>query len=438
MRVAMVTPMTPESAIADVMCQAVPALCEEWDLDVWCPAEPRYRSSAFPTIPYAAADRETVDALATYDLVVYVLGDSPLHARILPLARTLPGLVVLHDASMTNLVRHTAVETGTLPELVAHVRSTCGPELADLVERPESGTPTRWLEVCAEVPLDTYATENALGAVVHSRWHADRIDGRLLGDVTVAPLPVPSSRLGMDTDEGSDPGGLLADLPDDAVLLVTVGNLNANRHVDVLLRAIATGPGLARVHLWAVGASRPDDAATVNDLAQSLGVERRFVVTGRVSDASLEQILRRADIGAALRHPVLEGQSASALTTLLAGVPVVVYDEAHYAELPDDVAVKVAPAAGPDGVAAGLVRLVADPAGRRAMGERARDHVLLSRSGSAYAAALVDAAQLALARRVHAHLAADLTARLRRLGLHEKPVIVERVARHAFDLYDLA
>jgi glycosyltransferase involved in cell wall biosynthesis len=434
----MVTPMTPESAIADVMCQAVPALREAWDLDVWCPSEPVYRPSEFPVTPFAEVDRQTIDALAAYDVVVYVLGDSPLHARILPLARALPGLVVLHDASMTNLVRHTAVETGTLAELVAAVRSTYGPELADRIERPESGSAARWLEVCAEVPLDSYATEGALGAVVHSHWHGDRIDGRLLGDVTVARLPVPSMRPGSSGSETPDANHLLARLPHDAVLLVTVGNLNANRHVDVLLGALAAHPALAPVHLWAVGAASDDDAAALRGLARTLGIAERFVATGRVSDAALEQILRRADIGAALRHPVLEGQSASALTTLRFGVPVVVYDQAHYAELPDDIAVKVAPDAGVGGVAAGLARLVSDPAARAAMGARAAEYVLQSRSGDAYAEDLVEAAALALGRKVHVHLAVDLAARLRRLGLHEKPVIVERVTRHAFDLYDLA
>ena len=36
MKVAMVMPMSPESAIADVMTQTVPDLSARWDLEVWC------------------------------------------------------------------------------------------------------------------------------------------------------------------------------------------------------------------------------------------------------------------------------------------------------------------------------------------------------------------------------------------------------------------
>ena len=59
--------------------------------------------------------------------------------------------------------------------------------------------------------------------------------------------------------------------------------------------------------------------------------------------AQLQEVLARADVAVALRDPVLEGQSASVLTQLLSGTPVVVYDHAHYSELPDDAVVKVAP-----------------------------------------------------------------------------------------------
>lgn len=440
MRVAMVTPMAPESAIADVMCQAVPDLALHWDLDVWCPSEPELRSASVPLSAYLLPDGAVVQALSDYDLVIYVLGDSPRHSRILPLAREVPGLVVLHDASLMNLVRHTALETGTFPELLEHVAATTDAQTADLLEHPELlRDRAAFLDLCARLPLDDWAVERALGVVVHSRWHGQRVDGMLLGDVTVAPLPVPSARLGLESNEGPDPDRLLLGLPADAMLLVTVGHVNANRRVDVLLQAIAQDPALSeRVHLWAVGAADADEASKLVRLAGDLGLGGRFAITGRVSDAALTDILNRADIGAALRQPVLEGQSASALSQMLSGTPVIVYDHAHYAELPDEVALKVAPDGGPDAVAAALRRLVDDEAYRTRLGHHARDYVLQSRSGSAYAAAILNAGELAMGRKVHAHLRIELAERLQRLGLHKEPAILDVAMDHAFDLFDLA
>jgi glycosyltransferase involved in cell wall biosynthesis len=440
MKVAMVMPMSPESAIADVMSQALPGLSAHWDVDVWCPAEARYRLCPVPVIPFISPTTEVLSALAEYDLVVYVLGDSPRHSRILPLALALPGLAVLHDASLTNLVRRTAIETGTMDALVLHVAAGSGADLAEILRHPDrAGGSDAWLRFCDEVPLDEIATEGSLGAVVHSRWHARRVDGHVMGDVTVAPLPVPSAQLGFDEDESDEPTRLLAELPDDAVLVVTVGAVNANRQIDTLLRAIADDDVLSRrVHLWAVGPSEGQTSTDLLRLAEKLGLADRFAVTGRVSDTSLHAILSRADISAALRDPVLEGQSASVLTQLASGKPVVVYDHAHYAELPDDVAVKVDPDDGRAGVRSALRLLVDDEDARTRRGERAREYVLRSRSGSAYAAALVEAGELAMAAKPFSYLSTDLRARLVRLDLHREAAVRDAVTDLAFDLFDLA
>jgi len=161
-------------------------------------------------------------------------------------------------------------------------------------------------------------------------------------------------------------------------------------------------------------------------------------VTGRVTDGLLQEILSRAEISAALRDPVLEGQSASVLTQLLSGTPVIVYDHAHYAELPDDVVLKVPLESKVAGVRAALHRMVADDIERARRGARGRDYVLNSRSGAAYATALLAAGDRALSALPRAHMTADLGERLRRLGLHREPAVLEAAADIAFDLFDLA
>ena len=440
MKVAMVMPMSPESAIADVMTQAVPYLSTRWDLEVWCPSGLNYRPCPVPVRPYAEAGNDVLKALAPFDLVVYVLGDSPWHSRILPLVRRLPGLAVLHDASLTNLVRHTAIERNELDLLVHRVEMESGPDKAEtLRSAAPAGGADAWLRFCAEVPLDEVAVEGSLGAVVHSQWHARRVDGLTLGDVTVAPLPVPSNQMGFEENESVSSPLLLRGLPDDAVLLVTVGAANANRRIDLLLQAVADDDVLStRVHLWAVGPSTSQARSDLLRLARTLGLQDQFAVTGRVTDALLHEILARADIAAALRDPVLEGQSASVLTQLLSGIPLVVFDHAHYSELPDDVAVKVDPKNALAGVRGALRLLVDDQGERTRRGERARDYVIGSRSGAAYAAALLDAGERALAAKPLAYLSADLGARLHRLGLHKEPAVVNAVTDLAFDLFDLA
>ncbi|GAA3802291.1 hypothetical protein GCM10022273_11350 [Cellulomonas soli] len=434
----MVTPMSPDSAIADVMLQTVLPLASHWQLDVWTPTEGELRPCPVPVHRFEDTHPEVVAALERYDVVVHVLGDSPLHTRILPLAIAVPGLVVLHDASITNLVRHTAIDRGFLAELVRGVRAEHGPGAAEVLRTgaPED-RPGGWMQFCADVPLDGTVLERSLGAVVHSDWHARRVDGRSLGDVTVARLPVPTNRT--HTPARDEASALLDTLKADDVLVVTVGSVNANRHIDEMLEATAGDELLARrVRLWAIGAAEDDEAARLRATADRLGLSDRFDITGRVTDGVLAALLDRAHVGFALRDPVLEGQSASVLTQMEAGLPVVVYDHAHYSELPADAVVKVDPATGARGVAAALRRLVDEPDLRARLGARARAHVLEERTPEAYADALREAASLAMAARPLLHVTSDVAARLARLDLDTVPAVVDSVMDVLFELYDLA
>lgn len=440
MKVAMVTPMSPESAIADVMMQALPHLNDTWDIDVWCPWEPRLRPCSVELYPYSDADDETLRRLSQYDLVIYVLGNSPWHSRILPLARALPGLVVLHDVAMTDLVRHMAVERDLLNVLAARIASETSPTDAEAFRQGRHADGSDgWLRLSARNPMIDYATEGSLGALVHSNWHAGLVEGRTLGDVTVAPLPVPSTRLGFETAQRVQAEAHLDGLPDSAVLVVTVGAANANRRIDALIDAVATDdPLLERIHLWAVGPGEPVAMRDLYERAERAGITDRFQITGAVSDVLLQDILDRADVAAALREPVLEGQSASVLTQMLAGLPTLVLDHAHYSELPDDIALKIDPAEPVSGLVSALRGLVADPAERAARGSRGRDYVLATRNGEAYADAIATAGDRALAARPVVLLSADLARSARRLGLHAVPRATAAMTDLAFELFDLA
>jgi glycosyltransferase involved in cell wall biosynthesis len=150
----------------------------------------------------------------------------------------------------------------------------------------------------------------------------------------------------------------------------------------------------------------------------------------------LQDILARADVAAALREPVLEGQSASVFTQMLAGVPVLVYNHAHYAELPDAAAIKVVP--GTEAALRDALRaLVKDPEKRKRHGEAGRDYILSTRSGERYAEAIREAGDRALAARPMVHLNTDLANRIRLRTLGSSDDAVEIIADLAFELFDL-
>lgn len=432
MRVAMVTPMAPESAIADVMMQAVPFLSEHWELEVWCPTESAYRPCPVTLHPFERPERAVIESLSGFDLVVHVLGNSPWHARILPLVRQVPGLVVLHDVVLTDLVREVAVQTETLGVLSRQIRVHHGQSHADRVLAGARAGQAGWLETCAEVPLVALAIEGSLGAVVHSHWHRRSVEGLTLGEVTVAPLPVPSGRVGFTEVDDGVVDALLADLPADSVLVVTIGAVNANRRIDLLLDVMSGLDDGGRVHLWALGPAEPVVRAELLRTAALRGLSGRFAAPGPVGDDQLGRVLARADVGVAIREPVLEGQSASLLTQMAAGLPVLVFDHAHYAEMPDDGVVKIDPSDPIRGLSDAMEVLVADPEARGRVGAVARECVADTRSGKAYSAGLLAAGASARGVKPRSELIERVGAGLRRNGLHTQFAVVDR----ALDLVD--
>ncbi|QAY63397.1 hypothetical protein ET495_09195 [Xylanimonas allomyrinae] len=214
--------------------------------------------------------------------------------------------------------------------------------------------------------------------------------------------------------------------------------MNANRGLNIQLRAMPGDEQLIRVHPWAAGPRQGSAAAATLRRASKPELAGHFAAPGAVGDAELARVLSRADIATAFRDPVVEGQSASVMTPELAGRPVIVFDHAHYSEFSDDAAFMIESAAGVGGVGAALRDLVHDPDCRARLGEAGLDFMLTTRSGAAYAEAPFRAGDFALAARPRMPLARDGTQLRRRLGVEKEAIVTDRVGEPAFDLLELA
>ena len=132
MRIAWCSPMADRSAIASKSELIVDALrtFSDVEVDVWFPPTAGGRS-------HFAGQREMVPsceaALERYDAVVYCIGDyGRYHARILEAAWRVPGIVALHDVSLSNLFYDMAVVHG-IDWLRRQIRWSAGGAAEDVV-----------------------------------------------------------------------------------------------------------------------------------------------------------------------------------------------------------------------------------------------------------------------------------------------------------------
>jgi len=144
------------------------------------------------------------------------------------------------------------------------------------------------------------------------------------------------------------------DTPLDAPLLLAMGRLHENKAFDVLLHALATLPD---AWLWIAGEG--PEAANLSKLAAELGVDDRVRFLGWRDDS--DALMQACDIFVCPSRQEPLGNIV--LEAWAAGKPVVAAAAAGPVSLiGDDAAGLVVPVDDPDGLAAGIRALVADPA----------------------------------------------------------------------------
>lgn len=335
MKLALVSPLPPaRTGIADYTAELLPYLRRYVDVTLFTddPAQVAAPvASVFPVRPLAA-----YPALQWhFDLLLYQIGNSTHHQHALTLACRYPGVVVLHDFVLHHL------------QATRHYARALGYGLGGRRARR-----IRWGGAQPEFetqPLNDRLLATALGAIVHSRWSAERIHTMHPSlPLAVVPFPTPVP----------DP----IPIPPHPLTFAVVGQITPAKRVDLVLTAFARLRD-ETAHLHLIGGANGLD---VPGLLQQLDptVRARIRWQGHVAGIdAFHAAIAAADVVLALRDPTVGETSAAALRALSLSKPLIVFDHGWYAELPDSVALKVAPG-DIDGIVKAM-RALTDPARRR-------------------------------------------------------------------------
>jgi glycosyltransferase involved in cell wall biosynthesis len=307
----------------------------------------------------------------TATVPLYHIGcNTGFHGRILSAARKAPGFVVLHDGNLLPMVHELTVGAG---KPAGFLREAA-------YERGREGLSSGWRALWggdplgpAEFPMVGRVARSSLGVIVHSQYLANRVRHVAPGArVTVIPHldlmddDVEESPATNRSGSGLDPGSLV---------IGAVGAIAPVKQIDVLLGAFSRlRNDFPHATILCLGETVP--AYRIQRLVRQHGLEGRIHITGHVPPASFARHLKAIDIGVNLRHPTW-GESSGALTRLMScGVPTIVSNAGAYAELPDEVVLKVpAGCDSVDAVERALRDLITRPALRSRIGQAARSHV---------------------------------------------------------------
>jgi len=373
--VAVWSPLPPSpSGIADYVAEQLPALTRHADV------------RAISREPDASADAVTAD------LDVYHVGNSPAHAWVYRAAMRRPGVVVLHDWSLHQLVLCETVERGDVSSYLREMRRAHGETgsfVGKQVARALGGT-----LLPALYPVNERLLDGALAVVALSHSTAARVAERLPGRPLLhlrhhlsLPLdPLPSRA------EARRALGL-----GDGPILTAPGLATATKGLQAAVQAAARlrakHPGLRLVVAGGVEPGLP-----LGDWARAAGLGEGLVVTGRLDLSDFARHLCAADVVLALRFPSYGEMSGALVRALGVGRPALVTAGTPAAEeFPEGVVAVVDPGPAERYELEAIVdHLLAHPQLAEAMGREAaayvRAHHDLEQTAAALAAFLADVA----------------------------------------------
>jgi glycosyltransferase involved in cell wall biosynthesis len=433
-RIAWFTPFHRASAIGRFSRLVTAELAKSVDVDIWHPASADLHPTALRTIDCPHHLALGPENLAAYDLCVYNLGDHlDFHREIFLTSRRVPGLVVLHDFVMHHFFAAYYLDDlrdGEAYEAaMARWYGEGGKRAAE--EAVRGMAPGVWeSDRVAEFPLFQEAVRGASGVIVHSEFLREAVAGAFEG-------PIRRLFLAYDRPQGALATKNKRDLliPDDRLLVITVGHANPNKKIVETIQAIGRNEHLARAVVYVV--LGPCDGPYGDEIRRTIahfGLDRTVRVLGRVSDELLASYLTHADVCVNLRWPAMEGASASAIEEMLYSKPVIVTDGGFYRELPSQAVSRIQPGNEIDGLTETLCRLVTEPQLRKHMGEEARRFAAEHSAADRYAAGLLEFVDEVMDGIPILKLMDRMADRLSAMGVGIDQPMVRRVADEAYSM----
>ena len=366
-RIAYLSPLPPEaSGIADYSAELLGGLRHRFKIELFCgqPASLPEALDGLPVRGYAQFLDE--HRRRPYGAILYQFGNSPdYHREMYRLLQRQPGVVVLHEYMLHDLVRH----AGTADDFIAAMRYSYGlsaeQTAREMVEKPSQDD--RWAYPLFEPVVDAAGHVIVHGAVARARV----LRSRPAADVSVVPLP--SSLGGLPVVSDASRRALRQELivGEGALIVASFGHITPIKRIEVNLRAFAR---LRRRYPTAryvlVGEISPYYQELHEMLTGPLG--EGVIVTGRVPFPRLLELMEITDIACNLRS--LTGGETSAICVRLLGLgtPVVVSEGGWFSEIPDGCCARVgAGATEEDELVAVLEALASDPGPRQEMGRAA-------------------------------------------------------------------
>jgi glycosyltransferase involved in cell wall biosynthesis len=432
MRLNWFSPLPPEQTdIAHYTGRLAAALMRRFDVVFWTDLRsdaavlpPGAKVKAFNPAHIAGRDFN----LAQFEgLNIYNFGnDARFHAGIYRVAQKIPGIAILHDTVLHHFFYELARnDSPPFASYIALARQIYGLGGKDQAQRIVASDGRLIDEFATKMPFIEAVTENAIGAICHSKAAASDLSAFTDAPVLTLPLPFTSSLLRAHEDR----------VWKGPWRLITFGYINTNRRLESIIKALSGMPKSYNFTLDIYGVLW--DAALIEATIAKNGLSDRVRINGFVTEEKLNKVIASAHLSFNLRYPTMGEASGGILRSWALGTPALVTDGGWYADLPASIAHKISVENEVADIQAALVRLEESPGEFERMGLAAHSWLKGIHSPEDYVntlcEAFVDVPKLETRFATHRML---LRAALKCGSQPEREVLLDRAAMQAAALFE--
>ncbi|MFC4930342.1 glycosyltransferase family 4 protein [Massilia sp. GCM10023247] len=367
-RLAFVSPLPPErTGVATYAVELLAELSSHFDIELVVSQPEVVLPPALGHLPLRQA-AWFLEHGAGYDQVLYQFGNSPFHSHMFALLARHPGVAVLHDFFLGNVLvqaQMSGADPGAWGEALLHAHGY-GAVAAAARPSTQGQDHKRW-------PCSLGVLEGATRTIVHS-LHARQLASDWYGPAAAGAIDViPHPRT---PPAALDRAGARAALgiPADCFLVCSFGFVAPNKLTRELLRAWI-GSALHRdpaCMLVLVGANHDSPyGVEVEALIRGAGPAANIRIAGWTEDAVYRQYLQAADVGVQLRTNAHGESSGAVLDCMNYGLATIVNANGSMAEFPPSAVWRLPDAFETGELGAALETLRRDPARRQALGQGA-------------------------------------------------------------------
>lgn len=263
-----------------------------------------------------------------FERVLYHFGNSPFHKHMFALLEEVPGIIVLHDMFLSDLVHWISSFNYKPGYLHEQVYNEWGIKGLLMLEKEKIE------EIKKNYPLNYTVINNSIGVIVHSKHALDLIHKFYYHVDKERIAVIPHLRATGKTKKVEKK---------DIFYVCSFGYITPLKLSHRIIEAFGKSKlsKIDNVKLFLIGEASPDYLDEIDKLIKKLGLTNKVEITGFVDDSTYIKYLELADIAVQLRTMSRGESSGTVLDCLAAGIPTIINNHGSFSEIPDDIVIKL-------------------------------------------------------------------------------------------------